>query len=138
MTTQMTTHVPEESKSNLLVRVLRADGVFAALSGAISVLVAGPIAELFDLDTPVALVLLGIVLLGYGATLLYFAGRETQNRSIAKIAILLNTLWVIGSYAGLLFGLFPVNTAGRWAIALIAEVVAVFAILEYIALRRTR
>ena len=77
------------------------------------------------------------MLLGYGAILLYSAARESQNQRIAKLAIVLNTLWVAGSYAGLLFGLFPVNVAGRWAIALVAEAVAVFAILEYIALRRT-
>lgn len=133
----MTTQVQEQTKTKLLIKVLRADGAFATLSGAIAILVAGPIADLIEVEAPLALVILGIVLLGYGAMLFYFAGREPENRLVAKAAILLNALWVIGSYAGLLFGLFPVNVAGRWAIALIAEAVAVFAILEYVALRRT-
>jgi hypothetical protein len=37
-----------------------------------------------------------------------------------------------------LLGLFPVNTAGKWAIAIVAEAVALFAILEIVALWRIR
>jgi hypothetical protein len=94
------------------------------------------VAGLIELEQPVALVVLGVVLLGYAAMLLFFAKREPANRRVAQIAIVLNMLWVVDSYAGLLFGFFPVNTAGKWAIALIAEVVFVFGLLEIYALRR--
>lgn len=125
-----------ESHTGLLTKVLRADGVFALISGAVLLIGSQPIARLLDLSQPVWLILLGVVLLGYGGELLYFAGREDRNRLIARVAVVLNLMWVLGSYAGLLLNWFPVNTAGKWAIALVAEVVFVFAILEIVALRR--
>lgn len=124
------------SKTSFLTTILRADGVFALVSAAIAMLASGPVAELIELETPAALIILGLVLLGYGAMLLFFADRSPVNRRVAQIAIVLNMLWVIDSYAGLLLGFFPVNTAGKWAIALIAEVVFVFGLLQIIALRR--
>lgn len=138
MISQAQTEVQPEKKSSLLTTVLRADGVFALLSGAILILAAGPVAGLIDLSNPAALIVLGVVLLLYGGDLLYFAGREPMNRRVAQAAVVLNLLWVTGSYLGLLMGWFPVNTAGKWAIALVAEAVLVFAILEIVALRRGR
>jgi hypothetical protein len=135
---EVQTQTQIEEKSNMLTTVLRADGVFALLSGAVLIVAAGAVAGLIDLNNSLPLVLLGVVLLLYGGDLLYFAAREPRNRRVAQAAIFLNMLWVIGSYLGLLMGWFPVNTAGKWAIALVAEVVLVFAILEIIALRRGR
>ncbi len=134
MTTQ--TQVSSIVRSKFLATVLRSDGVFAILSGTVSILGAGQVAGLIGLDVPLALVILGVVLLGYGGILLFYAGKEPEIVRIAQIAIVLNILWVIGSYLGLLLGWFPVNTAGKWAIALIAEVVFLFAVLEIVALRR--
>ena len=138
MTTQAQTQIQSQKKGNMLTTVLRADGVFALLSGAIMIVAAGAIAGLIALSSTLPLIILGVVLLLYGGDLLYFAGRETHGRRMAQAAVALNLLWVGGSYLGLLLGWFPVNTAGKWAIALVAEVVLLFAILEIIALRRSR
>lgn len=135
MTTQVKA-IDTKSKASFLTTILRADGIFAVVSGAVALLASGPVSELIELQTPLALVILGVVLLGYGAMLLFFAGREPAGRRVAQIAIALNILWVVDSYAGLLFGFFPVNTAGKWAIAIIAEVVFVFGLLQIYALRR--
>jgi len=140
MTTQVQTEmtVKRENRVTMLTKVLRADGLFALLSGIVLIIGAGTLASLFEFNRPAIFAAVGAVLLGYAAMLLYFAGRESQNRMIAQIAIVLNLIWVIGSYAGLILGWFPVNTAGKWAIALAAEAVAIFAILEFIALRRIK
>jgi hypothetical protein len=135
MTSQVT-HLETTSKATFLTTILRADGVFALVSAVFAIAASGPVAGLIELEQPVALVVLGVVLLGYAAMLLFFAKREPANRRVAQIAIVLNMLWVVDSYAGLLFGFFPVNTAGKWAIASIAEVVFVFGLLEIYALRR--
>jgi hypothetical protein len=125
------------SPSTLLTKVLRADGVFALLSGAILLIGAGPVARLIGLEAPVALALTGVVLLGYAFGLLYWAAREHANRRVARVVIILNLLWVAVSYGGLLLGLFPLNSTGKWAVALVAEAVFIFAVVEYIALRRS-
>jgi len=142
MTTQTQTQTPtqghSEKKGSMLATVLRADGVFALLSGAILIVASGTIANLIALNGPLPLIILGVVLLFYGGDLLYFAGREHASRRVAQAAVVLNLLWVAGSTLGLLMDWFPVNAAGKWAIALLAEVVLLFAILEIIALRRGR
>ena len=140
MTTQVKSEqeVQSAEENSFLEKVLRADGIFALLSGTSLVIAAKPIANLIALNQPVILTVLGLVLLGYGALLLFSASRASMNRQIAWLAIILNGIWVIASYFGLFLGWFPVNTAGNWTIALVAEVVAIFAILEYIALRRSR
>jgi hypothetical protein len=135
MTTQVN-HMETRSKASFLTTVLRADGVFSLVSAAVTILASGPVAEMIGLETPGALVVLSLVLLGYGAMLLFFEDRSPANRRVAQIAVVLNMLWVIDSYAGLLVGFFPVNTAGKWAIALIAEAVFVFGVLQIVALRR--
>lgn len=138
MTTQVSneSQVRSEKKTSLLTKVLRADGVFALVSGAILILAAGPIADLIELSFPLALALDGALFIGYGALLLYYASREPENRRVARIAIVLNALWAMGSFAGVIFGWFLVNSAGNWAIILAAEAVAIFAILELVALQR--
>jgi uncharacterized membrane protein YecN with MAPEG domain len=90
-----------------------------------------------DLARPVALVAVGIVLLRYAGLLFYYAARDSQNRRIGQLAIFLNLAWAIGSTAGLLLEVFPVNSAGKWAIAIVAEVPFVFAFAEFIALRKS-
>ena len=132
----MSSQVESRKSTSLLTKVLQADGLFALLSGTILLIGSRPVADLMDLDSPAALAAVGVVLLGYAGMLLYFAGRESQNRSVARIAIVLNLAWVAASYIGLLLGLFPVNSAGKWAIAIVAEVVFIFAVAEFIALRR--
>ena len=119
----------------LLTKVLRADGAFALFAGLILVVGANPLADLFELSQAIALIAVGVALLSYAAMLFFVAGRSIEQAG-AKLAIILNILWVIVSYTGLIFGWFPVNSAGKWAIALIAEAVLIFAIIEFIALRR--
>ena len=138
MTTQVTasTDVRENPRSTFLTKVLRIDGVFALLSGFLLVLGGQAIADLIELDSSLFMVVDGIVFMAYGIMLLYFAGRDSDSRTIGKVAIVLNMLFVVGIYVGLLLNLFPINTAGKWAFALVAEVVFIFAILEYVGLRR--
>ena len=137
MTTETKSDLQSSSVAgiSLLGKVLRADGAFASFSGLILILGAKPIADLVELSDPIALAVLGLVLLCYAAMLFFIAGRNVEQAG-AKLAIVLNILWVIVSYAGILFGWFPVNSAGKWAIALIAEAVFIFAVIEFITLRR--
>ena len=133
----MSSQTGSQISASLLTKVIRADGLFALLSGSILLIGAGPVADLIDLAQPSAVMVVGVVLLGYAGMLLYYASRESHNRLVAQIAIVLNLAWVVGSYAGLLLGLFPVNTTGMWAIAIVAEVVFMFAIAAFIAIRKS-
>jgi bacteriorhodopsin len=132
----MTVQVESKIESSFLYRVLKFDGLFAVLSGIVLILGASAIASLFDLENQIAFVVVGVLVLGYGASLLLLTKQGSDNRKIALAAITLNMSWVVLSYLGLLLGWFPVNAAGKWTIALVAEAVLVFAVLEFIGLRR--
>lgn len=138
MTTQVTskTDVQEKSRSTFLTKVVRSDGVFALLSGILLFIGTQAITDLMELEYPIFLVGDGLLFIGFGILLLYFAGRDPDSRRIGTVAIVLNLLFVVGVYAGLLFNLFPINTTGKWIMAFVAEAVFIFAILEFIGLRR--
>jgi hypothetical protein len=52
------------------------------------------------------------------------------------IAVIMDTVWVTGSYV--LIFIVPFSVAGKWTIALIAELVLAFAILQWVGIRRVR
>ena len=122
--------------SNLLKNALHGNALFSGTSGLVALLAAQSLAAFTGIESPSIFVVLGIVLILYAVDLWWVASRETINRHLAWAAILLDVLWVIGSVAILLFGWLPLTVAGSWTIALLAEVVAIFAVLQFIGLRR--
>jgi hypothetical protein len=60
------------------------------------------------------------------------------NSKLVWLIIVLDVSWVITSAVLLLTDLVPLTTTGQWIIGLLAEIVAVFAVLEYVGLRKTR
>jgi hypothetical protein len=122
--------------SNLLKNALRGNALFSGTSGLIALLAAQSLTAFTGIEPPIIFVLLGIVLILYAVDLWWITSRETINRRFAWAAIILDVLWVVGSIAILLFGWLPLTVAGSWTIVLLAEVVAIFAVLQYFGLRR--
>ncbi|MCI0488605.1 MAG: hypothetical protein L0229_18615 [Blastocatellia bacterium] len=121
-------------KSNMLRLALRANGVFSALSGAVLIVASDYVTALIGIEA--SLVPTGVLLLGFAAGLLWNARREVINRTEAWIAVALDLAWVIGT-AGLIFaGVF--NSTGNWVVALVGDVVLLFAVLQFLGLRRLR
>jgi len=117
--------------SNLLRRALQIDGVFEAVLGAILIFGARPLAALFGLNASAILVGAGVMLFFVAALLFRIAAREPADRPAALSIAILNVAWVILSTIVLLTGWLPLSTAGNWAIALVAGVIAVFAALQF-------
>lgn len=133
MTTQVQT---QPTDSNFLTRLLQADGLFCATTGVITAFAAGTWATLFGLEQPFIFTAIGGVVLLYGLALLLAAGRTNQTRLLTQIALGLNIVWVVASFGGLLAGWWPVSTAGKWAIAVLADLVLVIALVQAYGLRR--
>jgi len=123
-------------KSNSLRRAMRSNGGFSGLSGAVLLLDARPLAGFLGLKVPIVLALLGVVLLSYAITLFVAANQPVIPRRLAQTAIALDTGWVVGSLVILLTGRPALTVAGNWTVALLAEMVAVFAIWQAYALHR--
>ena len=123
--------------SNLLKNALRGNALFSGTSGLIALAAAQSLTAFTGINPPIIFVVLGIALILYAVDLWWVASRETINRRFAWAAIILDVLWVIGSIAVLLSGWLPLTVAGSWTIALLAEAVAIFAVLQFVGLRRS-
>lgn len=118
--------------------VLRADGVLVGVGGALLLAAARPLGPFLGVDSPLVPIALGAACLPYAAWLLRSANRRTIARGAVLTAALVNTAWVLGSAALLLGGTPALTAGGRWAVAIVAGIVALCAVAQFSALRRLR
>jgi hypothetical protein len=62
------------------------------------------------------------------------ARRQQVKTSDAWIVVLLDLAWVLGSYV--LIFVVPFSIEGKWVVGVVAELVSVFALLQFIDIRR--
>ena len=129
MTTQLT-------NDSLLRRALRGNGIFSTVSGIVFLAAAAPVAAFMGLNSSLPFTILGVGLIGYALLFFWQTNKEFIAANFAIFAIVADVLWVIGSWALILFDPFGFTVAGKWAVGLIAEAVFVFAVVQYIGLRR--
>lgn len=124
------------STPTLLNRAVRANSLFCAGSGAGLLLAARPLSGWLGLPWPALLGGLGAMLVVYGALLWRVSAESPLPAARARIIIALDIAWVVGSAALLLADQPGFTTAGKWAVAVVADIVALFALVQFIALRR--
>jgi hypothetical protein len=72
----------------------------------------------------------------FAAILMLFARKNPIKLLDAWIEVILDAAWVIGSYP-LLF-VVPFSTSGKWVVGIVAEVVMVVALMQWLGIRRIR
>ena len=122
--------------SSFLRRVLVADAITSAASGLLMVFGAGLLEGLLGIPAAV-LVPSGVILLPFAGLLLYLATRERLPRPAVWAVIACNVLWAVDSVAMLALGWLEPTTLGGVFVVAQALVVAAFAELEYLGLRRS-
>lgn len=122
----------------LLRRALRANGVFSGLSGLLFMLAAAPIASFIGLPWSWPLFVTGVGLLGYAIALFRVSGRTEIDRRAVVVFISMDVAWVVGSGVLLVTPWIPFTLAGKWAIAIVADMVALFAVIQFYGLRRSQ
>jgi len=126
----------QHNEADLLRTALLANCVFSGLSGIILLFGSSPISGLFGVHMPTILIGTGALLLIYAAALLLNARRVTVCQTEASIAIFLNIAWVVGSVGLLVAG--SLSSAGNWTVTIAANIVLLFTIIQFYALRRLR
>lgn len=121
-------------KQRLLRRALQGNTLFSVISGVVILAMNRTLVEFLGLPSNASLTSLGIGLLGYAAWLLWIASREKIRIVDAWIAVILDMVWAVGSYA-LLFAV-RFSSGGKWAVALVAELVFLFGVMQWLGLRR--
>lgn len=123
---------------SLLRTTMLANAVFCASSGLLLTLAAGPIAEWMGIGQSELLGLMtgdvfirvvGIILLPYSALIAYLSRRADLSLP-GQFASAMDMLWVVASYGLLLTQVFPLNTAGNWAVLIVADIVLGFALVQ--------
>lgn len=128
--------LPTADRSNLLRRTLQANSLFSLLTGALLVIDAAPIAAFIGLPAFWILMDVGVLCLVYAALLFLAARRSPIDRGHALGFVIADAAWVVASAVILLGGLAPFTTAGIWAVLIVADIVGIFAALQYVGWRR--
>lgn len=123
-------------EQGLLKKALTGNAVFSVVSGVAILFANRGLVKFMGLPNTVSLAVLGVSLLVY-ALLLWLRARRPQVKiADAWIAVVMDVVWVVGSYA--LIFVIPFSAGGKWIVALVAELVLIFAILQWLGIRKIR
>lgn len=122
--------------SRLLRRTLQANGCFSLLSGLLILGFTRPLAGWMGLPDPLWLWALVPGLVLFGSLVLGLGLKREPAAGPVRVVIWLDWGWVLGSAALLSLAGSHFTTAGLLLVADVALIVAVFAILQQIGLRR--
>lgn len=132
----MTDPRPPHDAQRLLRNALRANGAFSTLSGLAFTLGAGPVAAAIGLGDARLLAGVGLGLLGFAAYLAWVSSRPTIDLSTSMQIVFADLAWVVGTVPLVLLDVL--SRTGTIAAVLIADVVLLFAILQFLGVRRIR
>jgi hypothetical protein len=112
------------------------DGVFCVLVGALFLLDANGVNQFMGAQSTTFIGALGLGTLLYGFGLLYDVVKGKVNTRLLQVAIGLDVLWVVGSIILLVAAPAALNSEGRWTVLILADIVGIFGIWQYVGLRR--
>lgn len=92
--------------------------------------------KFLGLPEKVSLAILAVSLIVYAVVLWSNAHRPKIKTTDAWVAVIMDVVWVVGSYALIL--IVPFSVGGKWLVALLAELVLAFAILQCLGIRKIR
>jgi hypothetical protein len=118
----------------LLRKALIGNALFSTVSGLTILFAQGWVLRILGLPSSVNLLVLGAGLIVFAVTLVINARKQQVKKSDAWIAVCMDVAWVIGSYV--LIFIVPFSTEGKWVVAVVAEAVLVFAVLQFVGIRR--
>ena len=123
-----------EERGCFLRKALMGNALFSTLSGLTILFAQGWVLRILGLASNVNLLILGVGLIVFAVTLVVNARRQQVKKSDAWIAVLMDVAWVLGSY--ILIFIVPFSTEGKWVVGVVAELVLVFAVLQFVGIRR--
>lgn len=125
-----------EERQDFLKKALTVNAVFSVVSGVAILFANRWLVKFLGLPEKVSLAILGVSLIGYAALLWLNAHRPKIKITDAWVAVIMDVIWVVGSYT-LIFAV-PFSVGGKWVVALVAELVLAFAVLQWLGIRRIR
>lgn len=123
--------------SDLLRRTLRGNSIFSIITGLALTFDGASIASFMGIvNASLFLTIMGIAIVAFAAFLWITTATPIVDRQFGLAIFIMDAAWVIVSLIILVTNAFSLSTEGRWAILIVADMVAVFAVFEFIGLRR--
>ena len=125
-----------EERQGLLKKALTGNAVFSVVSGVAILFANRALVKFLGLPEKVSLAILGVSLIVYAVVLWLNAHRPKIRTTDAWVAVIMDAVWVIGSYV--LIFVVPFSVGGKWVVAMVAELVLAFAIVQWLGIRKIR
>jgi hypothetical protein len=123
-----------DQRACFLRKALLGNALFSTLSGLTILFAQGWVLRILGLSSSLNLMILGVGLIVFAATLVINARRSQVKKSDAWVAVLMDLAWVAGSC--ILVFLVPFSPKGKWVVGIVAELVLLFAVLQFVGIRR--
>ncbi len=130
--------ISQGSKTNLLRLALEADGIFEIGCGLGLLVAAGPLTTELGINSVPALMVIGAGLIGAGVWLLWLGTRQSINRRLALAVTIVNDVSSVALIALIIGGWVAPTIEGRWILGLVAGLLMILAIAEYLGVRQAR
>jgi hypothetical protein len=125
-----------EECQDLLKKALAGNAVFSVVSGVAILFANRWLVKFLGLPAKASLAIVGVSLVVYAVILWFNARRRKIRITDAWIAVIMDAVWVLGS--SVLIFVVPFSSGGKWVVALVAELVLAFAIVQWLGIRRIR
>lgn len=122
----------------LLRNALRGNSAFSLASAVLVGLTGGALPAFLGVGISTLYFGLAALLLIHGLALFYYTRHERIPGWFAWYAIGADLAWVVASTLLIFTDLVQFTETGNWVVFLLADIVLVFAIVQYIGLRRAR
>lgn len=122
--------------SGMARQALVGNVLFSGVSGALLLLGAGAVDSFLGLGSPLALRLIGVGLLGWAAWMARATRQPTLDPMVLRIVLAGDIGWLLLTALVLASGWPPLSSAGRWTLLGLADIVVLFVLWQYLALRR--
>jgi hypothetical protein len=125
-----------EECQDLLKKALAGNALFSVVSGVAILFANRWLVKFLGLPAKASLAIVGVSLIVYAVILWFNARRRKIRITDAWIAVIIDAVWVLGS--SVLIFVVPFSSGGKWVVALVAELVLAFAIVQWLGIRRIR
>ena len=121
---------------SLLHTILRFNAAFSGVFGLVFLVFPGRFAGWLGIPSTAALTITALLLFSWEFYVFQLVREPVISPAKVWVVIAGDLAWVLGSVVLLLGSFLPLTAAGKWFVAIIADIVLVFAIVQYFVLRR--
>jgi hypothetical protein len=124
------------NNSSLLKNALFVDSVFSFISGIAALLFSKAIVGFLGVSTSWVIPVFGMIAIIYSVGIYLAARAKPVHMGLARFATYGNLIGFVAVALLIFANLVPFTTAGKWTMAVVADIALILSLLQYVGLRR--